>query len=313
MSDTNPDTTPTPDGTSHPEPLTGLTGAAADVYTELLGLTEPVTVAELAHIAGIGHSTAGRAVATLEKRGLATRTRGGHDGPRRMPDLWHPVTRASAPEATDAPEHGEQPTDAQPESSPSDSAKPVDDDVECGEDTSGPSTSDASGIPDPDSLGHTITDDANVPVDTPPDDTSNTTPANNPTTNTEPEADTSHVEPPQNTEHPGDNSQDHGPQNETNDTPTSSEDTEATSAPAQPALAKDGRLAPGALRQMVIDLLHAHPDEAFTATRISRIIKKSSGAIANALDKLANQGIAEQVTDRPRTFRLANTAVNNTK
>ncbi|MFF4602567.1 helix-turn-helix domain-containing protein [Streptomyces sp. NPDC001339] len=316
MSDTNLDTTPTSDSTSTPEPLTGLTGAAADVYTELLGLTEPVTVAELAHIAGIGHSTAGRAVAALEKRGLATRTRGGHDGPRRMPDLWHPVTRASAPEATnsDMSEHGEQPTDAQPESSPTDSAKPVDDDVECGEDTSGPSTSDASGMPDPDSLGHTSTDDANVPADTLPDDISNTTPANNTNSYTEPEADTPQVDPPQNTEQPdGDNSQDHGSQSETNDTPTSSEGIEATSAPAQPVPAKDGRLAPGALRQMVIDHLHAHPDEAFTATRISRIIDKSSGAIANALEKLASQGITEQVTDRPRMFRLANTVVNNTK
>ncbi|GAU71517.1 hypothetical protein SSP35_44_00020 [Streptomyces sp. NBRC 110611] len=313
MSDTNPDTTPNPKGTSRPEPLTGLTGAAADVYTELLGLTEPVTVAELAHIAGIGHSTAGRAVATLEKRGLATRTRGGHDGPRRMPDLWHPVTLAPAPEATESPEHGEQPTDAQPESSPTDSAKPVEDDVERGEDTSEESTSDASATPDPESLGLTITDNANVPADTPPDGTSNTSHANNTTPSTEPEADTPHVDPPQNTEHPDDNSQDHGPQSETNDTPMSSEDTEATSAPAQPAPAKDGRLAPGALRQMVIDHLHAHPDEAFTATRISRIIDKSSGAIANALEKLASQGIAEQVTDRPRTFRLANIAVNNTK
>ncbi|MFE3551325.1 hypothetical protein ACFXN2_21935 [Streptomyces kronopolitis] len=63
---------------------------------------------------------------------------------------------------------------------------------------------------------------------------------------------------------------------------------------------------------MVIDHLHAHPEEAFTATRISRIIEKSSGAMANAPDKLVSQGIAEQVNDRPRTFQLANSTVNNT-
>ncbi|MFE0276045.1 hypothetical protein ACFWZY_28725 [Streptomyces sp. NPDC058992] len=57
---------------------------------------------------------------------------------------------------------------------------------------------------------------------------------------------------------------------------------------------------------MVVDHLEAHPGEAFTATRISRLIEKSSGAIANALDKLVKEGIAEQVNDRPRTFRLAN-------
>jgi predicted transcriptional regulator len=65
------------------------------------------------------------------------------------------------------------------------------------------------------------------------------------------------------------------------------------------------RLAPGGLRQLVIDYLHAHPGEAFTATRISRVIDRSSGAIANVLTTLAKQGIAEQVTDRPRTYRAA--------
>ncbi|MFD8723911.1 hypothetical protein ACFV2H_39655 [Streptomyces sp. NPDC059629] len=65
------------------------------------------------------------------------------------------------------------------------------------------------------------------------------------------------------------------------------------------------RLAPGALRHMVIDHLQAHPDEAFTATKISRVVEKSSGAIANALITLARQGIAEQVSERPRTYRLA--------
>ncbi|MER6145407.1 hypothetical protein ABT174_36190 [Streptomyces sparsogenes] len=62
---------------------------------------------------------------------------------------------------------------------------------------------------------------------------------------------------------------------------------------------------------MVIDHLTAHPDEAFTATRISRVIAKSSGAIANALATLARQGIAEQVTERPRTYRLATAPVSS--
>ncbi|SHL81456.1 hypothetical protein SAMN05216268_106286 [Streptomyces yunnanensis] len=64
---------------------------------------------------------------------------------------------------------------------------------------------------------------------------------------------------------------------------------------------------------MVIDHLQAHANEAFTATRISRIVERSSGAIANALDKLVSQGIAKQVTDRPRTFQLADSAVIDIK
>lgn len=77
-------------------------------------------------------------------------------------------------------------------------------------------------------------------------------------------------------------------------------------APAVPIALPGGkqRLAPGALRQLVLDHLTTHPGEAFTATHISRVIEKSSGAIANCLDKLVSQGIAEQVTDRPRTYRL---------
>ncbi|MFF4145661.1 hypothetical protein ACFY0A_30840 [Streptomyces sp. NPDC001698] len=71
------------------------------------------------------------------------------------------------------------------------------------------------------------------------------------------------------------------------------------------ALPGNKRLAPGGLRQLVIDHLNAHPSEAFTATRISRLIDRSSGAIANALATLAKQGLAEQVTDRPRTYRAA--------
>ncbi|WP_166028975.1 helix-turn-helix domain-containing protein [Streptomyces chilikensis] len=69
------------------------------------------------------------------------------------------------------------------------------------------------------------------------------------------------------------------------------------------------RLAPGALRQMVLDHLTAHPGEAFTSTRISRAIGRSSGAIANALVTLTRHGLAEQVTVRPMRYRLAEAAV----
>ncbi|MGW1913245.1 hypothetical protein ACWCQS_21545 [Streptomyces sp. NPDC002076] len=77
---------------------------------------------------------------------------------------------------------------------------------------------------------------------------------------------------------------------------------------ATPATTSPGgsrRLARGALRQLVIDHLNAHPGESFTATRISRVIDRSSGAVANALVTLSTQGLIEQVTDRPRTYRAA--------
>ena len=35
------------------------------------------------------------------------------------------------------------------------------------------------------------------------------------------------------------------------------------------------------------------------------MLSRSSGAVANALDRLISFGVAELATDKPRTFRLA--------
>jgi DNA-binding transcriptional MocR family regulator len=66
------------------------------------------TAAILADAAGISRPTASKALAALESAGLATRTPGGRDGSKRLPDLWQPVAApevgASADEVTEAPE-----------------------------------------------------------------------------------------------------------------------------------------------------------------------------------------------------------------
>ncbi|QZL05641.1 hypothetical protein K2224_22890 [Streptomyces sp. BHT-5-2] len=161
MSDTNLDATTTRSDTP-PEPLTGLTGATATVYTQLMGMTEPATFAELAHAAGIGHSTAGRAVSTLEKRGLAARTPGGHDDPRRMPDLWHPTIPASAPETKDGAEPDATSAQNQPESSPD---KPTEPTVSAAEDAGtsiGENLSDTVTTPETDSTPCAIEPEPNT-------------------------------------------------------------------------------------------------------------------------------------------------------
>ncbi|MBQ0863073.1 hypothetical protein [Streptomyces sp. RK75] len=56
---------------------------------------------------------------------------------------------------------------------------------------------------------------------------------------------------------------------------------------------------------MVTAFLTAHPDEAFTATKISRRLEHSSGAIANSLAALAKSGIARQVSEYPRRYQYA--------
>ncbi|MFJ9419075.1 hypothetical protein ACIRPT_33700 [Streptomyces sp. NPDC101227] len=60
----------------------------------------------------------------------------------------------------------------------------------------------------------------------------------------------------------------------------------------------------------MIDHLQAQPDEAFSATKIGRVIEKSSGAIANALGRLVGLGITEQVSDPRRIFGSVGSSVH---
>jgi hypothetical protein len=59
------------------------------------------------------------------------------------------------------------------------------------------------------------------------------------------------------------------------------------------------------LRDMVEAFLRKHPDESFTAYRIGQKLDRSSGAVTNALVKLASRGTAELTVDEPRTYQLA--------
>ncbi|MFC7305111.1 helix-turn-helix domain-containing protein [Streptomyces monticola] len=222
-----------------PQPLTGLTGAPAAIYTELV-TTPYATAAELALAAGLGRSTATNALATLEKQGLVVREPGGHEGARRVPDRWRAA--GDSPLATG------------------------DDDAAANHDSDTTRTGDR---PEPAPTSPTKVD------------------ANGTGTTSESPSTTLGEQ----TVHP--------------EAPSDGGQPVAESA-ATTSFGEGKRLAPGALRQLVVGHLEAHPGKAFTATGISRAISKSSGAIANALVTLAGQGVAEQVTDRPRTYRLAN-------
>ncbi|WP_274916654.1 helix-turn-helix domain-containing protein [Streptomyces sp. WZ-12] len=317
MSDTTPDSNHTPHAATAPESLTGLTEAQAAVYTELAALTDPATVAELARAAGVGHSTAGKAVTTLEKRGLASRIPGGHDGPQRTPDLWHltPDTgNATAPANT---EPGPSATDALELTTndiPVSDSHQVDDHEATVDGTTSAALAAQSVEGKSKTQPHAPTSETDDPHDTAaaeqpgPADTL-TAPdveASNPTTGRQ-GSDAGQSEPSQKDDHDEASGQPPAPLAVT-EPPTSPVGTTAT------PLSEKRRLAPGALRQMVIDHLQAHPDEAFTATRISRVIEKSSGAIANALATLVGLGIAEQVSDTPRTYRVAEpTPANNSQ
>jgi hypothetical protein len=47
------------------------------------------------------------------------------------------------------------------------------------------------------------------------------------------------------------------------------------------------------------------PDLRFTPHQIGKVLTRSSGVVANALDKLVSLGVAELASDKPRSYRLA--------
>lgn len=77
-------------------------------------------------------------------------------------------------------------------------------------------------------------------------------------------------------------------------------------SPAAPAnAATKVRLPGGKLREMVLDHLRAHPGEEFTPFMLGRHLGHSSGAVANACDRLVANGAVLETSQKPRRFRFA--------
>ena len=62
------------------------------------------------------------------------------------------------------------------------------------------------------------------------------------------------------------------------------------------------------MRDLVEDHLRKFPETAFTPHQVGKVLTRSAGAVANALDKLVSLGVAQMVTDKPRTYQLATAA-----
>ena len=60
----------------------------------------------------------------------------------------------------------------------------------------------------------------------------------------------------------------------------------------------------GELRGLVEEFLAEHPGS-HGPVEIGHVLRRSSGAIANALDRLAETGWAELTNDRPKRYRYA--------
>jgi hypothetical protein len=66
----------------------------------------------------------------------------------------------------------------------------------------------------------------------------------------------------------------------------------------------DGAVTPaGGLRDLIADHLAAHPDQDFSPTQIANALGRSSGAIANALERLTEHGAAVQTSTTPRRYQ----------
>ena len=75
--------------------------------------------------------------------------------------------------------------------------------------------------------------------------------------------------------------------------------------PAVPAAdGEKARLPGGRLREMVLDHLRSHPSEELTPFVIGRELGRSSGAVANACDRLLADGAIAETSQKPRRFRF---------
>lgn len=98
------------------------------------------------------------------------------------------------------------------------------------------------------------------------------------------------------------------------DTDTDGQTSEPTAAPAGPTgkpgpatgTGKSPRLAAGGLRGMVEDYLRERPEQTFGPTAIGRHLGRSSGAVANALDRLVADGYAVMTSPKPKRYAYAN-------
>lgn len=187
------------------------------------------TAATLAAASGISRSRAAKTLAALEGAGLATRTAGGREGSKRLPDQWWPVL-SLGPGASE---------------------------------NEGPETAEPATSEDP------------VP-------TEEEKPAGE-------------------------------PHHDVRESADAVEDPAAPPAGDSAGTATDtgkGRLGSGQLRDMVLRVLQDHPDQEFSPSALGKLLARSSGAIANACERLMADGAIARTSEKPRRYRISMTAGN---
>jgi hypothetical protein len=76
---------------------------SAQAILAAVGTRPEMTAAEVAEVANVGRSTAGKILARLADSGKVTRVRGGREGARRLPDRFSPAATGKQTDAAKVP------------------------------------------------------------------------------------------------------------------------------------------------------------------------------------------------------------------
>ncbi|MDE3721457.1 MarR family transcriptional regulator [Nocardiopsis sp. N85] len=248
------------------------------IMTALTEAGTPLTVTDLAEVAGVGKSTVSKYLPALEKDGAAVRTPGGRDGRRRLPDHWQaaPTTATEQDPASDEdaacaaedfesavtmpPVEGGGNEDAQVH--PQDSAP-------MGTGETGLLASGENSVPE--DAGSAAEPAAAAALD--------------------PASPVPALDAP-------------APRAEVAPAPVAAD--LGMDEPTVNPVSGSRRLASGELKLMVWALLKAAPEQEYTATELSHLLQgRSIGAIQNNLAKLTKEGKTELTCDKPRRYRFA--------
>jgi hypothetical protein len=250
---------------------------AEDKLWQALHANPNSTAADLSVAAGIGKSTAPRILAKWAEEGSVTRIAGIAQGGRRAADLWV-ITAADT---------------TQNDPAPAEAA------VADGHDVTGiaEAESNAPGVPvaGDGTESNSTNPRGTQPVGADPVDTGSAVAQDDGTPGTADDATS--------TEEAGSVGLDAEPASA--DCAAINHDQATARGAAEAAGEKTPRLPSGALQGMVEDFLREHPAEAFGPVAIAKALGgKSSGAVSNALDKLADHGVAVKTSDKPKRFAL---------
>jgi biotin operon repressor len=262
------DTTPT----TGPQPGTGtVAGGPVEAVRAALAATPDVgTTASIATAAGVSRTAASKALTTLEADGIARRTKGTGRG---TPDTWQPLP---ADPATSDPVPGSPGSKAerQPQAAAQPSQPGASASAQPGDTTSPPGDDPATPPPPDPAVIEQITGSA-----------SQITVAAAAMTTALEAGDLGAAR------HAIVEIRDHA-----------AEALRAVKTAAGGSRSGTGAR-PGQLRDLVAGYLHEHPGQEFTPHAIGKALDRSSGAVANALDRLASLGQAVLSSEKPRRYR----------